>query len=107
MKKSPHRSLGNSHLSREIRIESSQPRLFDNRITKCYATHSVIHWKWNDAVFLPLHRRFGSDLTILHRKAFLFAANQDCPSQQGFRAGGSPQSHRLLSSLKSESAEQS
>src|SRR5205823_713019 len=107
MEQSPHRALGNSHLARQIRVEPSEPRLFDNRITERHATDSVIDWKWNDAVFLSLHGRFGSDLAILHRKAFFFAADLDCPSQQGFRARRSPQSHWLLASLKGESTKQS
>src|SRR5687767_6878135 len=102
----PHRALGDTHLTSHLRVESSEPRLFDDCITQ-RDLPGVLHRIRQYAVVLSLDRRVGRDLAVLDGKLFLVAADCYCPDEQIFRTRRSPESHRLLAALKRQRPEQS
>src|SRR6266446_4094158 len=103
---SPQRSLGDSHLARQLRIESPQARFLGDVVSDRQPV-TVLDGEGNHRVSIPLERRFRCYLEHLDLKRLLLASKCDRTPKHFLGTGRAVEIHQLGSALESERAQQS
>src|SRR5258707_9440561 len=83
---SPQRALGNSHLARQLRIQSAKARFLGDVVSDRQPV-TVLDGEGNYRVSVPLERCLRRDLEHLDLEGLLLASECDRPPQHFFRAG--------------------
>src|SRR6266403_5630088 len=103
---SPQRALGNSHLARQLRIESAKARFLGDVVSDRQPV-TVLDGEGNYRVSIPLERCLRRDLEHLDLEGLLLASECDRAPQHFFGARWAVKIHQLGSALECERAKQS